>query len=319
MNKKVAIVAGEPFSINSEIIAKSWKKIKKQYKKNIFVIGNYSLIKKQFNILRIKIPTIKIDSLNNINSTKKLQIFDIPLKFKNPFKVSDKNNSRYVLKCIDKAHELAVGKKILGFINCPINKNIFSSKNFGVTEYLAKKNKLKNLAVMMIYNEKLSVIPITTHIPVKEISKKLNKKTIERKIKIVNNFYYKLLKRKPIVAVLGLNPHNSELRYNSEERKVIIPAIKKLKKDNYKIIGPFSSDTIFLKKKKYQYDVIVGMYHDQVLAPFKTIYGYDAINVTLGLKYIRISPDHGVAKDIVKKNRAETLSLIKAVKFILKN
>ena len=113
--------------------------------------------------------------------------------------------------------------------------------------------------------------------------------------------------------------YNDELRNRSEEKKIIFPSIKKLKKNNYKIIGPFSADTIFLNKKKYKYDVIIGMYHDQVLAPFKTIYGFDAINITLGLKYIRISPDHGIAKDIVGSNKANPLSLIKAVKFILKN
>jgi len=306
MNKKIAIIAGEPSSINSEIIAKSWKKIKKKYKKNIFIIGNYSLIKKQFNKLKIKILTVKINSVNEINSSIGLKIFDVPLK------------PRYVLKCINKAHELAVNKKIIGFINCPVNKNIFKSKNSGVTEYLAKKNGLKDPAVMMIYNKKLSVVPISNHVPIKQISQKLNKKLIEKKIITVNNFYNKILKRKPKIAVLGLNPHNDEFRPESEENKMIVPAIKKLKKDHYKVIGPFSADTIFLNKKKYMYDVIVGMYHDQVLAPFKTIYGFDAINITLGLKYIRVSPDHGIARDIAGLNKANPLSLIKAVEFMFK-
>jgi 4-hydroxythreonine-4-phosphate dehydrogenase len=164
----------------------------------------------------------------------------------------------------------------------------------------------------------LAVVPISTHIPVKEISRKLNKKLIEKKIITVNNFYSKLLKKKPKIAVLGLNPHNDEFRSESEENKIIIPTIKKLKKNHYKVIGPFSADTVFLNKKKYMYDVIVGMYHDQVLAPFKAIYGFDAINVTLGLKYIRVSPDHGIAKDIVASNKASPLSLIKAIEFIFK-
>ena len=306
MNKKIAIVAGEPFSINSEIIAKSWKKTKKKYKKNIFVIGNYSLIKKQFSKLKVKISTKKIKSINEIDSSVGLKIFDVAFK------------SKYVLKCIDKAHTLAMNKKIIGFINCPVNKNIFKSKNSGVTEYLAEKNGVKNSVVMMIYNKKLSVVPILTHIPIKEVSKKLNKKLIEKKIIIVNNFYRKLLKRKPKIAILGLNPHNDEFRAGSEEKKIILPAIKKLKKDKYKVAGPFSADTVFLNRKKYMYDVVIGMYHDQVLAPFKTMYGFDAVNVTLGLKYIRVSPDHGIAKDIAGSNKASPLSLIKAIEFIFK-
>ncbi len=306
MIKRIAIVAGEPFSINSEIIAKSWRKIRKKYKKNIFIIGNYSLIKRQFEKIKIKISIKKINSIEEIDSSMSMKILNIPI------------NSRYVLQCIDKAHKLAIDKKIFGFINCPVDKDIFRLKNSGVTEYLAKKNSVKDSAVMMIYNKKLSVVPISTHIPVREIAKKLSGKIIEKKIIIVNNFYRKLLKRKPKIAVLGLNPHNDEFRNRSEEKKIILPSIKKLKKNNYKIIGPFSADTIFLNKKKYNYDVIIGMYHDQVLAPFKTIYGFDAINVTLGLKYIRISPDHGIAKDIADSNKANPLSLIKAIEFIFK-
>ncbi len=306
MNKKIAIVAGEPSSINSEIIAKSWKKINKKYKKNIFLIGNYSLIKKQFAKLKIKISTIKINSVNEVNSSMNLKILDIPI------------NKKYVLKCINKAHELSINKKIIGFINCPVDKNIFKSKNSGVTEYLAKKNGVKDSVVMMIYNRKLSVVPISTHIPIKKISQKLNKKLIEKKIITINNFYNKVLKKKPKIAVLGLNPHNDEFRPDSEENKIIVPTIKKLKKGRYKVTGPFSADTIFLNNKKYMYDVIVGMYHDQVLAPFKAIYGFDAINVTLGLKYIRISPDHGIARDIAGGNKANPLSLIRAIEFIFK-
>mgnify|MGYP001183928761 CR=1 FL=1 len=304
MNKKIAIVAGEPSSINSEIIVKSWKKIKKKYKKNIFVIGNYNLIKKEFNKIKAKVSTKKINSFSEIDSSRNLKILNVPL------------GSRYVLRCIDKAHELAIKKKIIGFINCPVNKNIFKLKYSGMTEYLAKKNAADSSVVMMIYNKKLSVVPISTHIPIKEISKKLNKKLIEKKIITLNNFYRKLLKRKPRIAILGLNPHNDEFRSVSEEKKIILPTIKKLKKNKYKVMGPFSADTIFLNKKKYRYDVIVGMYHDQVLAPFKAVYGFDAINVTLGLKYIRVSPDHGIAKDIVGSNKANPLSLIKAIEFI---
>ena len=306
MNKKIAIVTGEPSSINSEIIAKSWKKTKKKYKKNIFLIGSYSLIKKQFKKLKIKIPIIKINSINEFISSTSLKIFDVPLQ------------PNYILHCINKAHILATEKKIIGFINCPVSKNIFKSKYSGVTEYLAKKNGVKDSVVMMIYNKNLSVVPISTHIPVREISQNLNKKLIEKKIITINNFYRNKLKRKPKIAVLGLNPHNDEFRPRSEEKKIIIPVIKKLKKKRFDVIGPFSADTIFFNKKKYIYDIIVGMYHDQVLPPYKTLYGFDAINVTLGLKYIRISPDHGIAKDMVGLNKANPLSLIKAIEFIFK-
>ena len=101
----------------------------------------------------------------------------------------------------------------------------------------------------------------------------------------------------------------------SEEREIISPAIKTIKKSKIKIIGPISPDTSFMLFKKYKLDVILGMYHDQVLSPFKALFEYNAINITLGLPYIRISPDHGVAENIIGKDIANPRSLIESIKF----
>ena len=105
------------------------------------------------------------------------------------------------------------------------------------------------------------------------------------------------------------------MRGDSEEKKIILPAILKLKKMGVTLSGPLVSDTLFIKEYK-NYDVIVGMYHDQVLTPFKTIFKFDAINITLGLEYLRASPDHGVAKKLVLRNKANPKSLIECIKFI---
>ena len=113
-----------------------------------------------------------------------------------------------------------------------------------------------------------------------------------------------------------MNPHNAELRNSSEEKKIIIPAIFKLKKMGVKIKGPIVADTIFINEYK-KFDVIVGMYHDQVITPFKTLYKFNAVNITLGLNYLRISPDHGTAKDIICKKKANPLSLLKCINTVL--
>ncbi len=316
MKKIFAILTGEPKSINSEIIAKSWKLIKKKQKKNIFLIGNFLLIKKQLNSLKLKIPLTKINNIKNINSEKKLQILDVPLKFKNPFKIKENENSKYVLKCLNIANNLAKKNLITGFINCPIDKKkTFKKKNLGVTEYLSKKNNLKNKEIMMIFNKKLSVVPITTHTDIKNIVKKININNIINKVSSLNKSYYKLFKKKPTIIMLGLNPHNAELRKDSEESKIIIPVIKKLKRKKLKILGPYPADTVFLNIKNFKNKVIVGMYHDQVLAPFKALFKFDAINITLGLKYTRVSPDHGTAQDIIGLKKANPLSLIRSIEF----
>ena len=110
------------------------------------------------------------------------------------------------------------------------------------------------------------------------------------------------MKKIPKICLLGLNPHNAEFNKNSEEQKILLPIVKMLRQRGFKIDGPESADTIFVNKYK-KYDVILGMYHDQVLAPFKALYKFDAINITLGLKYLRVSPDHGIASDLILKKR----------------
>jgi 4-hydroxythreonine-4-phosphate dehydrogenase len=168
---------------------------------------------------------------------------------------------------------------------------------------------------MLIYNKKLSVSPLTTHIPLRKVSNKINKFRIVQKIKVINSFYKKYLKKNPNIGILGLNPHNFSLMQKNDEKKIISSAVKKIKKLKIKITGPISPDTSFMFLKRYKLDVIFGMYHDQVLTPFKTLFKYDGINITLGLPYIRISPDHGVAADIVGKKIANPKSLIESIKF----
>ena len=316
MRKLIAIIAGEPNSINSEIIAKAWKKIKN--KENLFIIGNYSLLKKQIDKIGIKIPIAKIDSIQEHDNKKKLYILNVHLKFKSVFKTNIIDTKNYIFKSLDIAHYLASSKKIKGFINAPIDKKNFYNKYLGVTEYLAFKNHVSKKEVMMIYNKKLSVIPLTTHLEIKNVTNEIKFNLIKTKILTLNNSYAKLFKKKPKIAVLGLNPHNTENYVNSIENRIIKPAISKLKKLGINIIGPFPADTAFNNQKKLNYNVIVGMYHDQVLAPFKALYGYDAINITLGLKYLRISPDHGTAQDIIGLNKANPQSLISAINFLNK-
>ena len=308
------IVLGEPNSINSEILAKS-----SAIKSSSIIIGSYELLKSQLAILKIKRKIRKINKTEDIKKNDAvINVLDIPLKFKKPFNVSRKESSKYVKKCLLVSHSLCLQKKIKGIINCPINKkNLFKNKNQGVTEFLAKKNKVFNSEVMVIYNKNLSVVPITTHIKLKNVSKFIKKDFLSKKLITLNKFYKKYFKKTPKIGVLGLNPHNLELKKNSEEIKVIIPTIKLLKK-SMKVSGPYPSDTIFFKDNLKKFDVIVGMYHDQVLSPFKALYGFDAVNITFGLPYIRMSPDHGIAEDKIKLNVSNPQSLNRCIDMITK-
>ena len=318
MNKKIIVFTGDPNSINSEIIFKSWKKLNKSIKKRTFFISNYNLLKSQFKKLNYKIKLIKVKNVNEKVNTEFIKIIDLKLKFNNPFKVSKSISSNFVKNSLNLLHKLGQEKNISGVINLPINKLLLPKGVPGVTEFLAKKcNVKKNSEAMVIKNENLSVSPITTHIEIKNISKKITENLIINKICTIDKSFKKLNKKKPRIGLLGLNPHNAELKINSEERKIIIPAMKKLKKKGIDLKGLLVADTVFINDYK-KFDVIVGMYHDQVLTPFKSLFKFNAINITLGLKYIRVSPDHGVANNIIGKNKANATSLIKCFKFISK-
>ena len=319
MKNLICIISGEPNSINSEIIGKVLKMKKKFNRQNFFIIGNYRLIKKQFDQLKSNIKLKKIIRIDNYDFAKNNFVLDVPLEFKNPFKVPIKNKRSYIMNCFKIAIDLAKKREVAGFINCPINKfETFGLRTMGITEFLAKKEKVLGKEAMLIYNKSLSVSPITTHIKIKNVSKKITKKNIIDKSLTINNFYKKRFNIKPKIGILGLNPHNFEFRKESEESKTIIPAIKTLKKNKVFVYGPISGDTAFNNQSKKKYDVIIGMYHDQVLSPFKALYNFDAINVTLGLPYIRVSPDHGTGEGIIKKNLANPKSLVECIKFFSK-
>ena len=286
--KKILIVTGDPNSINSEIIYKTWKKINKKIKKRIYIISNYRLLKSQFKKLNYSIKMLDVKNIINHSDATSLKIINIDLNFKDPFNVPVKFASKFVTKSLDRAHNLAQEKNVAGIINCAINKNLLGKKGIGVTEYLSKKCNIKtNSGVMLIKNSQLAVSPLTTHLNLSQVSKQIKKDLITKKVITINDWYKSKLRKKPKIAILGLNPHNAEFRKNSEEIKIIIPAIKILKKQGINLTGPLVADTIFINDYQ-KYDVIVGMYHDQVLAPFKGLYKYDAINITLGLKISKI-------------------------------
>ena len=315
--KPIIIVAGEPNSIFSEIFFKSIK-IKK-FKSPIILIASYNLIKLQMKKLDIskKIRLIRLLDLKNTNlDNKKLNLIDVTFEQKKAFsKISNRSND-YIKKSFDIALKI-LNKKITNkFINGPISKKFFLKKKYlGITEYLASKTKTKNFA-MLIYNKKLSVCPLTTHLPIKKVHQKINKKIIKEKIELIDIFFKKHLKKKANIAVTGLNPHCESIDIFNEDEKIIKPAIKNLNKSNFKVSGPFAADTIFLKNNRKKYNVIIGMYHDQVLTPIKTLFEYDAINITLGLPFFRISPDHGPNEKMMGKNKSNSLSLVSALTFL---
>ncbi len=308
--KPIIIVAGEPRSIFFEIFFKTIKN--NNFKSPLILIASFKLLQSQLIKLKFR-KKIKIFELNDFNkiklNNKSINLIDVPFNF-------NKNSNLYVEECFEIAFKILKKRLTNKFINGPIKKSKFFNKKFlGMTEYISHKFKVKKKA-MLIYNEQLSVCPITTHLPLKLVSKKINQKLIKEKTVLLDDFYKKVLGLRPKIAVTGLNPHCESTHQFDEDSKILYPAIKSLRKKGFNISGPYSADTIFLKQNRIKFDVILGMYHDQVLTPLKALIEYNAINITLGLPFLRVSPDHGPNEKMINKNSSNPLSLIKAIKFL---
>ena len=321
MNSKyILIVNGEPNSVFLEIFFKALKY--RKFNNPIILISSEKILKLQMKYFNLKkkiriLDHRKLDKYK-INN-KSINLVNVDFEQTKPFeKISSKSNE-FIKNSFSLGFKIIKKYKIIRFINGPIVKKTFlQSKYPGVTEYISKKFNIKNSA-MLIYNKNLSVCPITTHLPLKFVPKKITIKNIINKTKLINDFYKKKINKKPQIAILGLNPHCESTNKFNEDEKIIKPAVKLLKKNGYNISGPYSADTFFIKKNRKKYDAVIGMYHDQVLTPIKTIFEYDAINITLGLPFTRISPDHGPNEIMMGKNLSSPLSLIQAINFLDKN
>lgn len=234
----------------------------------------------------------------------------------------DAANAPLIIETIEIAAQLALQGDVRGIITCPIAKASLYQTGFtypGHTEFLGALSGHKT-PIMMLANEALRVVPATIHIPLMAVSNALTQDNLMTLITDVAD----ALRRdfgldRPHIALCGLNPHAGESgAMGDEEKRIITPAITaaQTQLDSAAIIsGPFAADSLFHPDKSAAFDCVIGMYHDQVLIPVKTIDFHGSVNITLGLDFIRTSPDHGTAFDIAGQNLARPDSLIKAIYF----
>ena len=319
-NKPIIIVNGEPNSVFIEILLKILKY--KKFKSPIIFISSLKLLKNNLKKINYKkkINIIDIAKINNKKLKKNsLNLINVELETNHNFKKISGQSKLFIEKSFNIGLNLINNNFSHKLINGPISKKNFLDKKFsGITEYISNKKKTKKFA-MLIYNKELSVCPLTTHLPLKKVTKFISRKNIFDKVNLIKSFFRKYRSINPRIAVLGLNPHCESTDLFNEDEKILRPAVKSLSKLGYKISGPHSADTIFLRNNRKNYDVILGMYHDQVLTPIKTLYEFDAINITLGLPFLRISPDHGPNEKMLGKNLSNSLSLFRAIEFLDKN
>jgi 4-hydroxythreonine-4-phosphate dehydrogenase len=230
---------------------------------------------------------------------------------------ADSANTQAVVDAIDTAVALTKSGAAAAVVTAPIHKASLMQGGFefaGHTEYLAKITDADR-AVMMLVGAGLRVVPMTVHIPLADVAKRVNKIAIVETGEIV----LRALKRdfgipKPRLAISGLNPHAGEDgEIGREERDTIAPACEALRAEGT-VLGPLPADTMFHADARAKYDAALCMYHDQALIPLKTLAFWDGVNVTLGLPIVRTSPDHGTALDIAGQRKADSRSMIAAIK-----
>ncbi len=315
-NKSIIVIAGEPKSVFLEIFFKALRKNK--FKSPIILICCKKILVEQMkkNKFKKKLNIIEEENLKNYKlNNNKINLINVEYsKFSK--KLNYKLTNQYLIKSFKLALKIIKNDYSYKLINGPINKTSFLNKKFlGITEYISKKCNIKNTG-MLIYNKDLSVCPLTTHLPLKLVHKKINKKLIEEKIQLINFFYKKKLKFKPKIGVTGMNPHCESILSFNEDNEIVSRAINSQKKQGITVSGPYPADTIFLKDNRKKFDVILGMYHDQVLTPIKTLFEFNAINITMGLPFLRITPDHGPNEKMINKNISNPISLVKALSFL---
>jgi 4-hydroxythreonine-4-phosphate dehydrogenase len=227
------------------------------------------------------------------------------------------DTGRAMIHYVKVAADLAVQKRIAAMVTCPINKTamqLAGAPYNGHTELLAERTKSGNYA-MMFAGDRLRVVLVTIHVPLRDVPSILSKQKILRIIKLTwQTLQERFAIKTPRIAVAGLNPHAGEGgMFGNEEKNIIAPAIAQARYEGVDVVGPLPSDALFYFAAKGHYDVVVSMYHDQGLIPFKLMHFNNGVNVTIGLPIIRTSVDHGTAYDIAGTGSADPGSLIAAI------
>jgi 4-hydroxythreonine-4-phosphate dehydrogenase len=323
--KKIIYSPGEPSGIGPDLIIQLscstfWNKINIP----IACIADPELLINRANTLGKKIKIKEISNPGELKKNKRneIQVIKIAKCPNTKYGKLHRSNAKYVLDNLNYGIDTALTNKKVGLVTGPISKeNIISiDKKFsGHTEHIQKLTKSKDV-LMLLGSEKLKVALATTHIPLKAVPKKITKSLIINKAIILDDeLKNKFRIKNPQITLLGLNPHAGEGgKIGSEEKEILLPAVKELRKKKINISYPKSADTAFTKKGLKETDAFLGMYHDQVLPVLKALSFGSAVNVTLGIPIVRTSVDHGVALDMAGSGKSDTASLKEAIKIAKK-
>ena len=328
MNKEIikitGITMGDPSGIGPEIIIKSFSHNSVR-ENNIVIIGDFGVMQAAFDLL--KPSSFRLNRIEKVSESvfrnDILNILDLRLVKEGELQPGKVNaiSGDAAFVCLETAIELAIRKEISTIATAPLNKealHLAGHKYAGHTEILAELTGTKDYA-MLLYDKKLIVIHVSTHISLLEAVTGLRKEKIETVAMLADKAMKSLLGKSPRIAVAGLNPHAGENGlFGDEEIREIIPAINDLKARGLNVEGPVPPDTVFLQAVNGKFDVVVAMYHDQGHIPLKLLGFSTGVNITVGLPFIRTSVDHGTAFEIAWQGKASEQSMVEAIKLAVK-
>ena len=324
-DKPIAVTMGDPAGIGPEITLKAWSSRSVQQISPFVVYGDPHVFEQRARTLGLNVPVARVASLENIAAVFQTALPVIPFALAAPAEAGkpDSANAPAIISAIEHAVADTASGKVRAVVTNPIAKSVLYSARFGHpghTEFLAALAAKhwpgrRHQPIMMLASDGLRVVPLTIHVPIKDVPSLITRALIAEAVRItsaalVRDFGIEA----PHIAICGLNPHAGEGgALGREEVETIAPAIRDLQSAGFAVTGPHAADTLFHESARRSYDAALAMYHDQALIPLKTLAFDQGVNITLGLPFVRTSPDHGTAFDIAASGCASAQSLINAL------
>jgi len=316
----LALTMGEPGGIAAEITIAAWQALRGERELVFFVIGDADHLKS----VNPQTPVSVIEKVSDAENafSEGLPVLHMPLENRVVTGTASPDHARQVIASIDAAVNLAMSGQVGGMVTNPIQKESLYQAGFnfqGHTDYiadLAQKADHEASPVMMLSAKDLRTVPVSVHIALKDVADTLSKELIiSQTLSTASGLSRWFALPHPRIGITGLNPHAGEGgAMGREEIEFIGPAVTELQGRGFDVLGPLPADTVFHEEARANYDVIICMYHDQALIPVKTLGFHDGVNTTLGLPFIRTSPDHGTALSLAGTGKANPSSLIAAIR-----
>lgn len=302
---RVLVTLGDPSGVGPEVALKSLASPRVKGLADFLVIGDSYVIRRLKADMGLTLKAPLLD-LSNVPAGRFA------------YGRADASYGRASMQYIDEALRFLAAGRADALVTAPVNKSSVKASGLadfeGHTEYLAAKTGTKDFAMMFV-GKHLKVALVTRHIALNKVSRSLSVDSVCRTILLADKFLKKYFRiNNPKIGVSGLNPHAGESgAFGKEELEIIVPAIRKASRRVKGIEGPVPPDVVFYAALKQKYDCVIAMYHDQALAPFKMLYFYSGVNLTIGLPFIRTSPDHGTAFNIAGQGVADPVSMTEAL------